>query len=353
MKSSSALEFLQMDIGERLPVTLADVAAAAGVSVATVSRVMGGSSHKVSQATRRLVEATAEGLGYKVNPIARALRLSTTGSIGMVVPSIRNPFFTEMVAQVEHNLAAHGLNLFLCDAQDSVELEARRLRSLSSGVVDGILIVPCHAVGSATAVRKAAQLVPLVQIDRHIPNLKIPWVGVEDTSGTREIMLHLAARGVSSLAVVTSTESSLSTAIRTDTVRNYAAELRITIAADQVIDGNYAVEEGAAAARRLAASGHLPDAVVCTDDILAIGVITGFREQGVRVPDDVLVTGFDDIQMAALVVPSLTTVRQPLSAMAAEAVRLLRNDRGEAQTGVRIALPGQLVERDSTNPARG
>lgn len=327
---------------------LADVAAAAGMSVATVSRVLGGSSHKVNVATRRRVEAAAERLAYKANPIARALRLSMTGSIGIVVPSIGNPFFTELVEQVEHHLTGLDLNLYLCDARDSVELEARRLRSFAAGAVDGILIVPCHATESAPAVHEASQLVPLVQIDRQIPDLKIPWVGVEDTTGIHDIMHHLADLDVQSLALVTSMQSSLSSAVRTASVRSNAAELGISIAPNHVLDGRYSIEEGTIAAERLVALGGLPDAIVCADDLLAIGVIAGLRKHGFRIPEDVLVTGFDDVRFASYMVPSLTTVRQPLSRIAAEAVRLLQEDGDSTREGIRIALPGKLMVRGST-----
>ncbi|NHB84412.1 LacI family transcriptional regulator [Tessaracoccus sp. HDW20] len=142
-------------------VRISDVAQAAGVSPATVSRVLGGSTHRVSAKTRAKVESTARALGYRVNPIARALRLSTTGSVGMVVPSIGNPFFTELVEAVEHQLAAARVNLYLCDARGDIEMEASRLKSLSNGAVDGILSVPLHETLSEPAASAAAARVPL------------------------------------------------------------------------------------------------------------------------------------------------------------------------------------------------
>ncbi|TRY16698.1 LacI family transcriptional regulator [Tessaracoccus rhinocerotis] len=339
-----------MSSGDRLPARLADVAEAAGVSTATVSRVLGGSPHKVSAATRELVEKTAARLGYRVNPIARALRSSLTRSVGMVVPSIRNPFFTELVEEVEHALSAHDLNLFLSDSRGSVELEAKRLRSMSSGTVDGILLVPCHAERSAPAMAAAVAQVPVVQLDREVPSLRIPWVGVEDRSGIRDVMAHLHERGVRSIAHVTSTESSLSAAVRTQEVIAEAARLGITLRPEHLIDGSFSIAEGHGAAELLLRSGEVPDAVVCTDDLLALGVVAGLQAGGRSVPGDVLVTGFDDIELASMMLPSLTTVRQPMELIAAEAVRLLTQGRDATRSGARITIPGTLQVRQTTQP---
>ncbi|GAB3815895.1 LacI family DNA-binding transcriptional regulator [Tessaracoccus terricola] len=335
-----------------MPARLSDVAEAAGVSTATVSRVLGGSAHKVSAATTELVEKTAARLGYRVNPIARALRSSQTRSVGMVVPSIRNPFFTELVEEVEHALSTHELNLFLSDSRGSVELEARRLRSMSAGTVDGILIVPAHAEGSAPAMTAAVGQVPVVQLDREVPSLRIPWVGVEDRTGIRDVMAHLHERGVRSIAHVTSTDASLSASVRTLEVTSEASRLGITLAPEHVIDVTFSIAEGRAAAEHLLASGELPDAVVCTDDLLALGVVAGFQAAGHHVPDDVLVTGFDDIELASLMLPSLTTVRQPMELIATEAVRLLTQGRDSTRSGARITIPGTLQVRQTTTRQR-
>lgn len=334
--------------GDRLPPRLSDVAEAAGVSTATVSRVLGGSAHKVSASTKELVERTAARLGYRVNPIARALRSSLTRSVGMVVPSIRNPFFTELVEEVEHALSTHDLNLFLSDSRGSVELEAKRLRSMSAGTVDGILIVPAHAEGSAPAMASAVEQVPVVQLDREVPSLRIPWVGVEDRSGIRDIMAHLHERGVHSIAHVTSTDASLSAAVRTDEVSKEASRLGITLLPEHLIDATFSIADGRAAATQLMRSAKIPDAVVCTDDLLALGVVAGFQAEGRSVPGDVLVTGFDDIELASLMLPSLTTVRQPMELIAAEAVRLLTQGRESSRSGARVTIPGTLQIRRTT-----
>lgn len=329
------------------PVRIADVAKAAGVSPATVSRVLGGSTHKVNEATQAKVRKVAADLGYRVNSIARALRLSTTGAVGMVVPSIANPFFTELVEQVEHQLTSLEINLFLSDSRNDPEIEARKVKSLSNGAVDGVLVVPVHQTASEAAVAAAARAIPVVQLDRQITGLRIPWVGVEDRSGIRDIVTHLAQQGARSLGILTSTAASLSAAVRTSEVRAQAAQLGLALDDKHVLDTAFTIDAGIEAVDRLLEHGPLPDALVCIDDILAIGVLGGLRRRGIRVPEDVLLTGFDGIRYSWIMSPTLTTVRQPLERIAAEGVRLLA-DPEAARTGIQVALPGDLVIREST-----
>lgn len=270
----------------------------------------------------------------------------------MVVPSIKNPFFTELVDQVEQRLATDHINLYVCDARDSADQEATRLKSLSHGAVDGLLVVPVHPTGSEAALQSAGARVPLVQLDRRVANLRIPWVGVDDRPSIKDLVNHLVQQGARSLAVFTSTHASLSTVVRTSEVAKQAKTLGVQLRSDHILDVAFSIEEGATAADRLlATAGPLPDAVICVTDILAIGAASQLRRRGVRVPDDIMITGFDDIQFASVIAPTLTTIRQPIPEIAAEGVRLLKQRVGAS--GIRIAIPGILRIRESTMPAAG
>lgn len=329
--------------------TIATVAAEAGVSTATVSRVLTGSKTVTAETSRR-VFAAAEKLRYSGNSIAKALRQNSTGNIGMLVPSISNPFFTALVEQVEHHLAQAGLNLFLCDSRNNVETEASRLISLTQGSVDGILVSPCDAMHSRTALERATRIVPIVQIDRHVAAVSTDWVGLDDAHAMRVITEHLASRGVRTVAFVTSIMGSSSALDRLDSTRRTSAKLGIQMPDDLVLDGDFSLEWGAQAADKLLDSGRpLPDAIICSDDLIALGLSGRLGQRGVRVPEDVLITGFDDIEYASLNTPSLTTLRQPLTQIAAEAVRLLRADIANADRArTHLALRGDLVVRQST-----
>lgn len=324
---------------------LVDVAREAGVSVSTASRALGRGSDLISVPTRDHVRAVAHRLGYQVNPIARSLRLSTTGSIGMVVPSISNPFFMELVEQVEHCLASRGCTLLLSDSRTSVTHEDKQLKSFESGAVDGLLVVPCHQTLSLPAVERTSSLVPTVLFDRDVHGLNLPTVGVDDSHGMRTIMEHLHACGARRIAVLTNTGSEVSSDMRVAEVLANAKKLGMILEGVDCIECAFSVEAGAAAVRQLLDRHQRPDAIVCLNDLLAIGAITELRRSKIAVPQEVMVTGFDDIQFAALMRPSITSLRQPLEEIARIGVdMLLGGDRRAGHTHVR----GRLVIREST-----
>jgi LacI family transcriptional regulator len=329
-------------------VTIREVAERAQVSTATVSRALSGAK-PVSPAVVEQVRRAADELGYAGNGIASALRRSRTDTVGMLVPSIANPFFTGLVEHVEHALQEAGRQLFLCSSRSDPELEAQRLRSLMARQVDGIIISPVHGRLSTPAVRRAAAELPLVQVDRYVSAVDTDWVGVDDDAALDLVMTHLAGRGVRSAAFVSSQLTNSSTELRGAGFHRHAERLGITVATGDVLLGEYSIEWGRKAAERLLSGGPHPDAVVCADDLIALGVLQACAAAGVSVPGDLLVTGFDDISFSALSNPPLTTVRQPQAEIAAEAVRLLSRVLVEGQTShSRVALAPALVVREST-----
>ncbi|WP_243470104.1 LacI family DNA-binding transcriptional regulator [Klenkia marina] len=326
--------------------TIRDVAERAGVSTATVSRALSG-ARPVSPSVHEQVTRAADDLGYSGNGIASALRRSRTDTVGMVVPSIANPFFTALVEGVEHALQQAGRQLFLCSSRSDPDLEAQRLRSLVARQVDGIVISPVHGIRSLEAVSWAAGQLPLVQVDRYVAGVDSDWVGVDDDLALQLVVDHLADRGVRSAAFVSSTLTNSSTELRVAGFREHTARRGVSV--DQVLLGDYSIGWGREAMQRLLAAGPLPDAVACADDLIALGVLQVCAEAGVGVPGDLLVTGFDDIPYAALSDPPLTTVRQPQDDIADEAVRLLSAALGPDRAApARSALAPSLVVRAST-----
>ncbi|SNS86152.1 LacI family DNA-binding transcriptional regulator [Rhodococcoides kyotonense] len=328
--------------------TIRDVAERAGVSTATVSRALSG-SRPVSDELMKTIRQAADDLGYSGNIIASSLRRSRTDTVGMVVPSIANPFFTSLVENVEHVLSQRGLQLFLCDSRSDPDVEAQRLRSLVSRQVDGIIISPCHGARSAEAVRISAKALPVVQLDRFALDTHTDWVGVDDDAAQALVMDHLASLGVRTAAFVSSELTNSSTELRRAGFFRHASRVGIETRDEWTLLGAYSIEWGRDASHALLASDFRPDAVVCADDLIALGVLQSCQALGLSVPEDVMVTGFDDIPFSALSSPPLTTVRQPQERIAIEAARLLDQAMNDAVTGAaHIALKPQLVVRQST-----
>lgn len=328
--------------------TVSDVAKAAGVSTATVSRALSGTS-PVAEKTRKRVERAALDLGYTGNSIARALRSKHSDIVGMIVPTISNPFFTALVESVEHELQRVGKTLFLCDSQGDVALEAKRIRSLRDSHVDGIIISPCHGEDSAAAINAIPDGTPVVQLDQYVTGTASDWVGLDDDTAMRLLIEHLAEMGMTTAVFASSATTNSSTQARLDGFRKYAAALGIDVGPHDVRLGRFSADWGEEVARYVLQRPVLPDVIVCGADIIAFGVIRALTGAGVSVPDQVKVTGFDDVAFASIISPSLTTIRQPTRLLAGEAVRLLTQAAGtQLRTHAKVAFAPELIVRESS-----
>jgi LacI family transcriptional regulator len=333
--------------------TIADVAQAAAVSTATVSRALSGAG-RVSEKTRKRVEKAAFDLGYTGNSIARALRSKHSGIVGMIVPSISNPFFTALVESVEHELQRVGKTLFLCDSQGDVVLEARRLRSLQESYVDGILISPCHGTDSVTALNQIPLSTPVVQLDQFVMGSATDWVGIDDEKAMELVLGHASEQGAKSAVFVSSASTNSSTHARLAGFLKYAEFFDIKVEPDDILLGRFSVEWGEEVGARLLQHPALPDVIVCGADVIAFGIIRAFTAAGVSIPDRVMLTGFDDVAFSSIITPSITTVRQPTQRLAAEAVRMLSQTPVDGlKAHAKVAFAPQLIIRESTSrPAR-
>jgi LacI family transcriptional regulator len=330
-----------------MAVTIREVADAAGVSVSTASRALSG-RRRVSPAVERAVVKASQDLGYRMNRVARSLRMGSTATVGMVVPVISNPYFPLLVEAVERELSTDGQELLLGDSRDDVAVEAARVDALLDRRVDGLLFIACDSERSAPTVARAAAQVPVIQLDRQVDGADVDFVGVDNEAGLAAVVAHLWERGCRSFALVSSAGVTSSARLR---LRGYQDALRRLDAGgeDRVLLGDYSVGWGREAVGRLVAAGPLPDAIVCAADILALGAIAALRDAGLRAPADVAVTGFDDIGFAELSSPALTTVRQPADAIGAEAVRMLRDRlEGTPRASQRRLFRPELVVRGST-----
>lgn len=334
-----------------------DIAARAGVSAMTVSRVLNGKPD-VAPATRDAVLRHARQLGYISARHAQSRATHRTGLIGLTIPFIRGEgdYYAEIVAGIADALAERDARLVLCPTRHEHDREVSLLDRLLHGTTDGgMLIAPAESEAELAALQ--AQAYPFVVIDP-ITALgdDIPAVSAANTSGARAAVEHLVALGHRRIGAMTGPTGWPASV---DRLAGYYAALAaagLPIVPAYVAEADFTVGGGEAAAQRLLRLAEPPTALFCFNDTMAIGAMRAARQLGLALPRDLSVVGFDDIEASSLVVPALTTVRQPLQAMGRAAVDLLyRLIEGRASAAaVRIEVSTHLVVRASTTaiPAR-
>jgi len=347
------------------PPTLEQVAVLAGVSRATVSRVVN-RSPGVSPVVRAQVERAVAKLGYVPNRAARSLVTRRADSVALVVsePHARffsEPFFAGMVRGVSAVLAETGVQLLLLIAQDLADRpgdhpdgppdpsgHGRLERYVAGGHVDGVLLASVHDDDPLPATLERAG-VPAVLVGRPPGAFQASYVDADNRGGARAAVAHLAARGRRRIATVT---GPLDMGVGLDRLDGYRDGLAAAgLAADPglVEPGDFTEEGGAAAtARLLARPGPPVDAVFAASDLMAAGALRALRAAGRRVPEDVAVVGFEDSAVARYAQPPLTTVRQPIEEMGRQAARLLLAKVAGEAGGMHLILDTELVVRDST-----
>jgi LacI family repressor for deo operon, udp, cdd, tsx, nupC, and nupG len=326
-----------------------DVARLAGVSTATVSRALT-DPDRVSPASRaRVLEAVAQ-VGYLPNPMARSLRSQKTRMVLVVLPDLANTFFSKILQGIEETLFAAGYGMIIGNLDGSPEKEARFAAFTAAGQVDGALLLNGHLFGQTRDGRGEAMraAVPLVALCEAIPSAPVPQIEVDNRAAARGATAHLAALGHRRIAYLAGPPGN---ALEVERYAGYLeglAEANLAPDPDLVLPGDYTLEAGARAALRLLESPRRPTAVFSSNDEMAIGLMRGLAEGGLRVPDDVSVAGFDDIEFAAVADPPLTTVRQPRGALGRTGAAVLLDLMAGREAPARIRLGTELVVRGST-----
>jgi DNA-binding LacI/PurR family transcriptional regulator len=324
-------------------VSIREVAARAGVSPATVSRVFTQAA-TVSAATRRRVEAAAKELAYEPNPVARSLARGRTGNLGLVVPDIANSFASVIAKAVHREARAAGYALFIAGSDRQPDEEYRLARAMAAQV-DGLLMmspkIPDELFGRLTAVT------PLAVINRVVEGC--PAVLIPTADGMNQAVDHLYALGHRRLVYLAGSRSYSNTA-RFDGFRAACTRLDLECRDIDLDDSRFSA--GVRAGDLVIASGAT--AVIAFNDEIAVGVLNRLAHRGVSVPADVSVIGFDDTGLAEMAMPLLTSVRLPAATAGAAAVRMLldRVNGQEAAVAEQVYLPTELVIRMTTAPVR-
>lgn len=324
-----------------MTVGIRDVARAAGVSTATVSRALG--RGPVSDALREQVEAAVRATGYRPNLSARRLRSQSAQTIGLIVADIRNPFFTAVSRAVEDAAFAKGMRLILCNTDEDPAREAMYLRLMEEERVTGVIFAPTGA--AADSLRERPLGFPVVLIDRAGPPGAHDSVVLDNPAAGAGLVDHLVDQGCSRIGGLFGSTSS--------TARERRAGYETAMARHglepsvRTVAPNAAAAE-AAAARWLAEPGR-PEALILSNGLILMGVVRAARCLGLRVPGDLALAGFDNEPWTDLVEPGLTVVEQPVDEIGAQAMRLLFERIAQPDQPVRkVVLSGRTVLRGST-----
>ncbi len=330
--------------------TIRDVAKAAGVSVATVSRALNGASNVLPETRQRIVDAAA-ALQFTPSHAARSLITRRTDTIGALLPDLHGAYFSELIRGIDQAARARGLHLLVSSSHGDADEAGAALRAMS-GRVDGLLLMTPHADAAFVRDHLPAGL-PAVLISTAAAAPGRAHYAVDNLGGARAVTRHLAGAGRQRIAFIGGPPANEEARQR---LAGYRAGLPRSHA-PLLFDGDFSEESGFAAGRRVAQSRPRPDAVFAANDMMAVGCLAALREAGIRVPQDIALAGFDDIPIARYVDPPLTTIRVPIAALGTAALDALCQAIEAAPAGTTAAaapraaapvlLPVELVVRRS------
>lgn len=327
-------------------VTMADVAKQAGVSLMTVSRIVNNKGD-ISEATTLRVQAVIERLGYRPSGIARSLATSRTRTLGLVVPDNANPFFSEVARGAEHLAYQEGYNIFLCNTEEQKQREMDVLRSLEEKQVDGIILVSSRL--DEDDLRAVVTRSPTtVLVNRHLGMDGVGEVLIDDILGGQIGTRHLLDTGHKAIGLLAGPPTSYSGQRR---VEGYLATMQsagLTPRPGWVMNCPPRIEGGIDVASQMLKAHPELTALFCYNDLVAIGVLKACMQMGLSVPADIAIVGYDDILLAGLVTPALTTCYVPRYEIGQQAVGLLLEHIGGCESGCEeIIVQPELVIRAS------
>lgn len=326
--------------------TIQDVAKAAGVSVATVSRVLNNSS-SVSHSTREKIINTINELDYRPNLLGRNLRKTETRLILALLPTIANPFYSRIVKGIEDVALKNGYNVMLCNTDSDAEREMIYLKMLKNRLADGVIFMaPEIDSRELTAI---GEEFPVVQCCEYKEGARVPHVSIDNYQAAVKAAKHLISTGHRRIGMISCTNSFVSTKRRERGFKFAIEESGIPYDGRLLVHGDYGFKSGYRLAYQLLTMDDRPTAIFAISDVMAIGVLRAARERRLKVPGDLAVIGFDNISFASMSNPMLTTISQPKYDLGCTAMELLlKAIRGELEEPVDIILENELVIREST-----
>ncbi|WP_261130309.1 LacI family DNA-binding transcriptional regulator [Bacillus sp. Marseille-Q3570] len=323
--------------------TIKDVAKRAGVAVSTASYALN-NIDKISPDTKRKVIEAAKELNYQKNGIASDLKRTKTNTIALILSDLSGPYYSELINGVQTVAMTNGYDLIACNSMGDTQSTA--VKFLKEKRVDGVIIL-AHNVSDETILESAREGFPIVVLDRHLVHDHVLQVEVDNWQGGFLATEHLIEKGHRKIGFISGPSNSHDNSLR---FRGYEAALEkhgLPYTSKWKISGDFTRESGYRATKMLIAQNDLPEGIFYANDEMAIGGLQAFKERGVRVPDDVSIVGFDDIQLAEFVEPPLSTIRQPKYEAGALAVHLIFQQLSKEKVEPYYKLSTELIERES------
>lgn len=326
--------------------TLDDVARAAGVSTATVSRCLN-SPERVVEQTRKRVMSAVEALGYTPNFGARAMAAKRTFTIGAIIPTMENAIFARALQAFQEELHARGYTLLVASSAYQPQIEEEQIRALVARGADGLLLIG-HDRDPAIYEFLRIRSIPVLLAWVYLPDSDQPTVGFDNRGSMRALAQKVIDCGHRHIAMISGvTQGNDRASARVAGLRDALADAGLRVDAVPVVETPYDIENGAKAFRALMQTDPRPTVVMCGNDVLAVGALTAARDMGLSVPEDVSITGFDDIELARIVTPQITTVHVPHGEMGRRAAEALIDIVEKRRTGTSVQLKSSIQLRGS------
>ena len=332
-----------------MPVTLKDVAKHAGVSYATVSRVLANKPNITPETRNRVLESVQQ-LGYRPNRIAQSLQAKRSSIIGIVITDIQYDFFPPLVRAVENLASQHNFAVFLCNTEENSKRESKYINLLIQERVAGAIIAPI-GTDPDDVLRLQRAEIPVVLVDREIPGLAVDSVLIDNHKAAYRLINHLIQNGYNSIAAVVGNTTVTTARERLQGYKDALKAHNLPVNPEHILIGNPTMETGIHYTEQLLNSPALPDAIFASNHMLASGVYKAIRTAGLDIPRDVAVVAIDDPVWASFVQPTMTVISQPAHQLGVTAMQLLSERISSPDAPIqRVVLDGELIVRESSNP---
>ncbi len=334
-------------------VTIKDIAKEAGVSITTVSRVINNKTEGVGEETRERILKIIDEKGYTPNYIARGLVLKKTQVVGVIIPDIMNPFFPEIIRGVEDTAAKHGYNIILCNTDSKWDKEKEYIKLLIDKYVDGIIYTGSMQSDRENIEELMDSSIPFVFLDRFVHVDGASYVCDDGVAGMYEMVSYLIEEGHRNIAYISGARESSTARDRLEGYKKALIDHGIPFNPELVVHGDYKMSSGKLGMGELLKLPYQFTAVACANDLMAVGALDTLHEKGIEVPKEISITGYDDIYLAGMTYPKLTTMAQAKYSLGVQAMKLLVELMDGKSTGAEeIVLRPRLVVRDSVERRR-